>query len=243
MSGRFGGKNPYMKSKLLLAIAATLATCAPSAFGQVEGVPAEGGQAAVPPIGTTQVSEPARGTVIPALTPVRIEVLAALGSKTSKSLDSFPIRLVEPIIIDGKEVVPAGTTGMGEVVHAKKSGGMGAAGELVLAARFLEVGVAKLPLRSMKLARAGDSSIETVNAINVASAASFIPVSVIGFFITGGQVVVPEGTIAEAKTAADFEIAPVADATGNVTQDATTRALPDDPGQPAIEPGDQLPEE
>jgi len=239
-----------MKSKLLLAIAATLATCAPSAFGQVEGVPAEGGQAAVPPIGTTQVSEPARGTVIPArgtvipaLTPVRIEVLAALGSKTSKSLDSFPIRLVEPIIIDGKEVVPAGTTGMGEVVHAKKSGGMGAAGELVLAARFLEVGVAKLPLRSMKLARAGDSSIETVNAINVASAASFIPVSVIGFFITGGQVVVPEGTIAEAKTAADFEIAPVADATGNVTQDATTRALPDDPGQPAIEPGDQLPEE
>ncbi|MET0587174.1 MAG: hypothetical protein ABWZ75_01520 [Novosphingobium sp.] len=72
----------------------------------------------------------------PALTPVSIQILAALGSKVSKSGDTFPIRLAAPVIVDGTVAIPAGAEGMGEVVHAKKGGGIGAAGELVLAARI-----------------------------------------------------------------------------------------------------------
>jgi protein-L-isoaspartate O-methyltransferase len=142
---------------------------------------------------------------LPALTPIRIEILAALGSKTSKSGDTFPIRLAEPLVIGGRELVPAGTSGMGEVVHAKKAGGSGAAGELVLAARYLEVDGRHLKLRSLRLVPQGNSKINTVNTIMVASAASPIPVSLVGFFINGGQAVVPEGTIAEAKTAEAFD--------------------------------------
>ena len=73
-----------------------------------------------------------------ALTPIHIEILADLGSATSHSLDPFPIRLADPIIVDGVEVVAAGSDGQGEVVHAKKSGGSGTPGELVLAARWIE---------------------------------------------------------------------------------------------------------
>jgi|GEM_PF-6422904 len=71
---------------------------------------------------------------IPALTEVRLEILSDLGSKISKTGELFPIRLAKPIVIDGAERVPAGAEGQGEVVWAKKSGGSGASGELVLAA-------------------------------------------------------------------------------------------------------------
>ena len=46
---------------------------------------------------------------------------------------------------------------MGEVVHAKKGGGSGAAGELVLAARYLDFEGSRVRLRSMRLDGNGES--------------------------------------------------------------------------------------
>ena len=142
--------------------------------------------------------------VIPALTPVSIEILAQVSSKTSKSGDTFPIRLAAPIVLNGKELVPAGAAGWGEVVHAKKSGGMGAAGELVLAARYVDVEGQRLPLRSLNLAAAGKSNIHKVDAINAGSAAAPLPIGLLGFFITGGEVAIARGTVVQAKTRACF---------------------------------------
>lgn len=143
---------------------------------------------------------------IAALTPIRIEILAELGSKTSKSGDTFPIRLAEPLVVDGHELVPAGAMGMGEVVHAKKAGGSGAAGELVLAARYLDVDGRHMKLRSLRLVPAGNSKINTVNTLLVATSPTILaPVALAGFFVNGGQATVPLGTIAEAKTAESFE--------------------------------------
>lgn len=138
---------------------------------------------------------------IPALTPVRIEILADLGSATSHSLDTFPIRLAEPIVIDGVEVVPAGTTGQGEVVHAKKAGGSGTPGELVLAARWIDACGQQLKLRSMNFAAAGAGAIGTVNTVNAVSAATLLPIGLIGFAISGRNVTYASGTLASAKIA------------------------------------------
>ena len=143
-------------------------------------------------------------TTIPALTPIRVEILATLGSKISKTGEIFPIRLAEPIRIGDRDLVPAGLTGEGEVIHAKKSGGSGAAGELVLAARFLDMNGRHLPLRSMKIAVAGKSHVGSVGTLAVASAASPVPFGLIGFFVQGGQVTIAQGTIADAKTAETF---------------------------------------
>lgn len=145
---------------------------------------------------------------IPKLTPIVIEILDPLGSKTSKSLDSYRIRLAEPIVIEGVELVPAGAEGQGEVVHAKKAGGMGAAGELVLAARWLDIGGTQMRLRSMELIERGEGRDRTgtVNAINVASAASPLPIGLIGYFIGGGNIDIPAGALASAKLAADFQV-------------------------------------
>lgn len=135
---------------------------------------------------------------------MKIKILAHLGSKISLSGQTFPIELAAPVEVEGKEVIPAGTTGMGEVVHAKKSGGSGASGELVLAVRYLELGDRRLRLRSLNFAVAGQDSIKGVNNLMIASAATMPALSLIGFFIQGKGIDIPEGMQAMAKTAEPF---------------------------------------
>jgi hypothetical protein len=217
-----------MLKRYMRLLAALPLACAAQAFAQASDPTIV---SAVLPSSSHEMSgadQPACScTIIPELTPVILEIMAPVGSKISKTGDSFPIRLAAPIVIDGKEWVPAGVTGVGEVVHAKKSGGMGAAGELVLAARYLEVDGRRLPLRSLNLAAAGKSGIAAVNAVNVGSAVSPVPIGLIGFFISGGQMTVPQGTIVPAKTRENFALpaqagaTPVAAETAASTQGAT----------------------
>lgn len=182
---------------------AAAAVCASSTLSFSLAVQAQA-PAEPPPAATTAPSPCAGCVTLPALTPVKLELLAELSSKVSKSGQTFPIRLAEPIIVAGKFLVPAGATGMGEVVHAKGSGDGGAAGELVLAARYLDVDGQQLRLRSLNLASNGKSNTNTANTIGIAGAASPLPISIISLLITGGQTVVPKGTVADAKTAAVF---------------------------------------
>ena len=151
-------------------------------------------------------SSPTR--LIPKLTPVEIEILEDLSSDKSKPLATFTFRTATPVLIDGFETIPAGTPGAGEVVHAKKAGLAGSAGELVLAARYLDMNGERVVLRSMRFAQAGADRTKTASAINSASAAAPIPgLGLLGFAIKGGNITVPAGTIATAMTAQDFAVA------------------------------------
>jgi hypothetical protein len=165
----------------------------------------------VQPPGTPQCPPPTveTGPCIPALTPVRIVVRAHLGSKISTSGETFALELADPIVVDGKMLIPAGTTGMGEVVHAKTSGGSGASGELVLAARYLDFGGRRLRLRSLNFAVAGTDRYGTVQNLNIAAAVTVPALSLIGFFIKGKGIDIPEGMEAMAKTAEPFVLDPL----------------------------------
>lgn len=146
--------------------------------------------------------------LIPALTPVRIELLSPQGSKISKSGDLFAIRLAEPIIVDGQVVVPAGVTGMGEVIHAKRAGGSGAPGELILAARYLDLGTVRLRLRSLDMTSIGKSKYGTSDTLAVASAAGGVGLSVLALAITGKESKIEAGSVASAKTAEPIALVP-----------------------------------
>jgi hypothetical protein len=161
---------------------------------------------------------------LPAATPIVIAVDAELGSKISTSGQMFPIRLAQPVVIDGTEVLPAGITGEGQVVHAKKAGLAGAAGELVLAARYLDYNGRRIELRSFRFMEAGETSLgkgqDNTGVSNMTTAIA----GPIGFFIGGGNTNVLPGTIANAKTrnvevfplpAAAQSAAPVPEPSGN----------------------------
>jgi hypothetical protein len=131
--------------------------------------------------------------------PVEIELLEAISSARNKIGDRFRLQLASPLMLDGEVIVPAGTPGMGEVVHADVSRGSGRPGELLLAARHLEVAGEQLPLRAMKLAARGKDKINTTLAWAYIAAP-------VGLFVHGDEVEVPAGTRAQAKLARDVDV-------------------------------------
>jgi hypothetical protein len=111
----------------------------------------------------------------------------------------FPIRLARSIEVDGVEVVPAGVSGKGQVVHAKKGGMGGSAGELVLAARYLDYGGRRIELRGFSFVEEGDApppqGKDNVGLANL----TVVAVGVLGLLIGGGNTTIEPGTLAVAK--------------------------------------------
>lgn len=168
---------------------------------------------------------------IPALAPVVLVLDVDLGSKISKTGDSFPFHLAQPIVIDGVELVPAGTPGQGEVIHAKKAGGSGTAGELVLTARYLTIGTRQMRLRSMQVGAKAIDAIGKIDAFNAATVMSPVPVALIGFVLTGSNSLFPKGTPAVAKTAERFDLVPT-EQSSTPTDQAQPQAMAPERAQP-----------
>jgi hypothetical protein len=162
---------------------------------------------------------------------VAIEITDPLSASRQKSTEKFAIRLAEPILVDGKTIVPAGAVGIGEVVDAAGPGLGGKPAKLILAARYVEFGGIRVPLRGLKLGAGGR------NNSDVSMAASFA-VGIVGFLVPGGDAVIPAGTRAQAKIAANIVMAPA--------QAASLAAAPPTPPTPATPltpstPSDQRP--
>jgi hypothetical protein len=136
---------------------------------------------------------------IPAGTPVIFNIIDPISSKTNKVGETFRIKLTEAIIVNGNILIPAGSEGQGEIVHIAKARAMGKAGELILAARYIEHQEQKILLRSFRFSSQGD------NKTNAAMVASYIA-GPAALFVVGGEVNVPTGTIGQAKTASDIVI-------------------------------------
>jgi hypothetical protein len=173
---------------VMIAVAALALPCA--ALAQPAAQPAT--QPATSSEATAPAPPPAPSPAVtaPRNTPVIIALAEPLGSNTSKAGDRFAITLAEPLVIDGQVVLPAGIGGVGEVVHAAPSGLGGRSGELLLAARYLEVGETRVPLKAFQFAAVGrDTGPGSLFAMGL---------------VKGGQVIVPAGARGTAKIAADF---------------------------------------
>lgn len=136
---------------------------------------------------------------VPALTPVSILLDEEIASNRNRNGDRFRIVVADEVRVGEVVVIPAGSIGEGEVVHAAKSGAGGKAGELILAARFVRVGDTEIKLRSMVIGGTGRDRTQT--SLNVSIAAG-----VFGMLVRGGAMVVPAGTLATARTAADLDL-------------------------------------
>lgn len=162
---------------------------------------------------------------VKALTPVRIAITAPLASNGAATGQMFAFTLAEPILLDGGRSIPAGTPGQGEIVHAARSGMAGKAGELVLAARYLDYQGIRIPMRSLRFGGAGKDQTGLAFAATTA-------IGLIGMVITGGEVRIPAGAIAEAKISVDTQIDAsrlAAPAQGPAIEPASPPALPSAP--------------
>jgi hypothetical protein len=199
-----------MRKLLCYSLAATCCVAAPlqaqSTTSPEKSEPAAAQVAAVPtPVeATTAASVPQADSAcckIPALTPVALEILSTVNSQANKIGEKFAIRLTEPIVVDGVTVVPAGTAGSGDVVHAAKSRFGGKPGELIIAVRYLEYLGQRIPLRSLRFG--GATGKDNGGAAQAAGIAAGAVGGLVAMFITGGEVNVPAGTLGQAKVATE----------------------------------------
>jgi hypothetical protein len=197
-------------SQRLAALAAAALLFAPGGAAARQG---SFGDPPEPPVPALQMPPPVPESpccTLPARTPVEIEIVETVNSKTSHSRDNFAFRLAEPLSVDGRVVAPAGTPGVGEVVHAARARAGGKAGELILAARYLDLNGTRVPLRSLRYGRStGADNIGAVTVGNIVAAAVLPAAAVIGYLIAGGEVNIPAGTRVNAQTSAEINLPPV----------------------------------
>ncbi len=128
---------------------------------------------------------------------VELEIGEPLSSATSKRGDAFAIKVHTALTQAGALLIPAGTAGIGEIIHADRSHGGGKPGELLIAARYLQLGDTQLPLHGLKFGGQGQDRSNV--ALGVAMAAGPF-----ALFVHGKEIEIPAGTVVTAKLVQDF---------------------------------------
>ena len=136
--------------------------------------------------------------VVPANTVIELEMTDLVSSKTSKAGDFFNLRVAVAVMSGTTVLIPVGTPAIGQVVHAAKSATGGKPGELILAARYLELPQGQVKLRS-SFGAAGKSRTG-------AALATTIAIGVLGLLVRGKQVELPVGSPLSARIAVDTAI-------------------------------------
>lgn len=151
---------------------------------------------------------------------IELEIADLLRSDRQHNGDRFALRLAAPLAIDGVEVVPVGTPGVGEIVHASPSRAGGRPGELLLAARHLDINGRSLPLRGLKLGGHGKDQANASLAVSLVTGP-------FGLFVHGGEIEIPPGTRVQAKLAQD-----VVPAIGVAVGEPTPPSISPHPSEP-----------
>ncbi len=172
------------------ASAQTPVTAEPTPASSMVPLPATAPATATMPAKT----DPTACCRVIAETHVVVEIAEPLNSSKVHRGDFFALRLAEPVSLDGNVVIPAGTTGVGQVVDASPSRGGGAPGKLVLAARHLDYAGQQLPLHALKLGAKGKDNSALAMGVSFAAGP-------FAMFVHGGQIEIPVGTRADAKLA------------------------------------------
>lgn len=139
--------------------------------------------------------------MLAANTAIELETLDAVSSRTSKTGDFFKLKVrADVLAADGAILIPAGTPAVGQVVHAARSGGGGKAGELILAARYVELAQGQVKLRS-GFGAAGKARVG-------ATLATSMVVGPFAMLIKGKDLELPAATPLSARLALDTSFAP-----------------------------------
>ena len=92
---------------------------------------------------------------VPELTPIHVTLDQAVTSTQSRPGDHFDATISEPVIVDGKTVIPRGAHAEGIVVDAKPSGRLMGRARLQLALQSVEVSGQPYDVRTTSSARIG----------------------------------------------------------------------------------------
>ncbi len=106
-------------------------------------------------LGATAVANRPDPIAVPADTPIRVTLNQTLASNQNSSGDRFEATVSEPVVIDGKTVIPERARVEGIVTEARPSGRLMGRARLHLALRAVEVGGQNYEIRTTAAHRVG----------------------------------------------------------------------------------------
>jgi hypothetical protein len=127
-------------------------------------------------------------TVLPANSAIPMRFLEEVGSASHVRGQKFQLEVTDDITAGDQIVIPAGSIVTGEVIHAQKAGALGKAGELILAARYVDVAGRQIRLRAQLMQTGQDKTI---------AAMMLVP------FIRGKNLILPANTEVVGRTVTD----------------------------------------
>jgi hypothetical protein len=123
--------------------------------------------------------------VLPANSAVPLRFVEEVSSGTHMRGQKFQLVVTDDITVGDHVVIPADTAVIGEVIHAQKAGALGKAGELILAARYVEIAGRQIRLRAQLMQTGQDKTMAAVFVVP---------------FIRGKNLVLPVDTEVVART-------------------------------------------
>jgi hypothetical protein len=169
-------------------LAASLLACASAACGQ-QVQPMVVGDQPLPPVLRTG-------------TPVVLKTLHGMTTK-GKHLnvgDRFSLEVAEPLLVNGRIVIPVGTNAVGEITSVRNKGMWGTSGNIEARLLYISTNDRRIRLTGT----VGDKGIKAGGGAIATSAIVFLPA---GFFMTGTSAVIPPGTTVHGIIDEDVPIA------------------------------------
>jgi len=146
-----------MKTRIFVTAAITIALvgcskpadqASPAATGAVTGLTPESNAPKSAPI----FSKPDPVTIAQG-TPLKIRTDSELSTKTAKSGDAFAATLTAPLVVDGKEVAPAGARVQGKVVSSDDGGRVKGVASISVRLTSIRVGTRDVAITTGTIAR------------------------------------------------------------------------------------------
>jgi len=148
---------------------------------------------------------------------VQLEIVDALTSNTATIGQQVALRVVEPVSVDGAVVIPAGTSGVGEIIDVQQNGMAGMPGLLVVTSRHLDLNGQQVGLEGMIVGASG-------RAFSTGVAVAFIGTGAV--FIRGREFEVAAGTRTQARLAGGApDVAPPVTGVNAAPSPSTGRAM------------------
>lgn len=121
-------------------------------------LPASTAEGVTQPANTVSETSPEPAVIpvtVPEHTAIRVTLDQSLATNRSRPGDHFAATVSEPVIVDGKTVIPKGAHAKGLVVDSQKSGRLRGRARLQLALQSVEVDGQKYDVRTMARTRIG----------------------------------------------------------------------------------------
>jgi hypothetical protein len=133
-------------------------------------------------------------------TPVELMATSEIRSDTAPPGSRFKLRVNQPLIVDGKTLVPVGATAFGEVMSSTASGGLGKTGAMAAKLLYIDSDGTQIPLE-------GDSSAK--GSKTGSAGVAVLLTGVVGLFNRGNNAKIKAGEIVSGFVAADvaFDVA------------------------------------